>query len=150
MSALAVIGCHDGSDVVQEPGPTLSASPNQPPLPGDTDAEPRADINASVVMKGKDREIVVVASAPPPFVLKNTTPFSVALRGDAGITFAKATLDRHDYVDPEKPDKTVSTKVTAPPGDHTIDVDADLYSCSAKLCKPIHQHVTTRFTVPKS
>jgi len=151
VSILAVTACDSrepARTMDTTSGPSIAASPKDPPHPGETTEEPRADIKADVVMKGDERQFVLVASAPPPFVLKNTTPFSVALRSDPSVEFAKATLGREDYVDQETPDKTVATKVKAPPGEHTIDADAQLYVCSAELCKQVQQHLTARFTVP--
>jgi hypothetical protein len=151
-SVLAAVACNKSSDIAGQSNDSkgFEATVKDPPQPGETQAEPRADIKADVVMKGDERQFVLVASAPPPFVLKSTTPFSVALSGDAGVQFAKSTLGREDYVDKDTPDKTVATKVTAPPGEHTIDADAELYVCSAELCKQVTQHLTARFSVPKS
>ena len=150
-TAAVVAACPDRAEKLDKPGQSITASPNHPPLPGETNEEPRADVKADVEMRGSDHVFVLVASAPPPFVIKNTTPFSVALRSDPEVKFAKATLSRGDFVDAEAPDKTVTTKVTAPPGEHTIEADAVLYVCSAELCKQVQQHLTARFTaVPKT
>jgi hypothetical protein len=128
------------------PRPTEVSHPEDAPPA----AEPRADLNARVVLDAGVLRYELYASAPKPWVVKNETPFNLTLRPSSGVRLRKAIYDRRDFADPLSPVKQINAELEAGPGEHTIEATAELYVCSAELCKRVNEKMRTAFTIPKS
>ncbi len=123
----------------------LSHPENDPPA-----AEPRAELDARVVLDAGMMRYELTASAPKPWVVKSTTPFNLTLRPSNGVRLRDTIFDRTDFVNPEAPVKQINAELEAAPGTYTIDATVELYVCSADLCKRVNDKVRTAFTIPKS
>ncbi len=128
------------------PRPTeLSHPEDAPPA-----AEPRADLNARVVLDAGQVRYELYATAPKPWVVKSETPFNLTLRPSSGVRLRKQIYDRRDFADPRAEVKQINAEIDAAPGEHTIEATAELYVCSAELCKRVNEKMRTAFTIPKS
>ena len=139
-------------NVLVPPGYAVGPKPTELSHPEDAppSAEPRADLSARVVLDAGQMRYELYATAPKPWVVKSETPFNLTLRPSNGVRLRKQVYDRRDFADPRAEVKQINAELEAGPGEHTIEAAAELYVCSAELCKRINQKLRTAFTIPKS
>lgn len=114
-------------------------------------SSPNLVIDTRVDMVNGKLTFELTAGVEAPWVIKSDAPFSVTLTTSEGVTVSKTKLGKDDFVDKKADAKTVRAVVTkAPPGEHTVSADLDLFACSADLCQRQNTRVETRFTSPRS
>lgn len=128
------------------PRPTELSHPEGAP----NAAEPRADLKARVVLDAGVMRYELYATAPAPWVVKSTTPFNLTLRPSNGVRLNKTIFTRNDFANPDLAVKQINAEIDASPGEHAIDATAELYVCSADLCKRVNEKMHTEFTIPRT
>ncbi len=108
-----------------------------PASPGPT---PEYDIAISsapdILIANAPATLSVVITPHAPWLLKTTTPFTIALVGPESVAFKQNKFGARDFTDAKAPTKTVTTQFTPKEaGEQHVSVDMMFFLCSDQVCQ---------------